>query len=338
MNRNFRVILVAAFALLIAVGLPTLAEAQKQTCFCCSPWPSKGAATGKKANSRNKQSTVSISFYVSGVGRITATNNPSAGDTCEAIMQDLANQLTAAGFPAGPVGVNPDNGRAVFCIDGRHWSSTKENDTGIREVTWRTVSKPTDPFLRGVVFAYVDDSAAEGGYVELELYAQLPDDEAEITINVVVETYPGQTGAEVNEALIAGLEDAGFEAWLGSYDFYPEDGEEPAIFVDRGIYGHINGIGMIAEDEGLNITATAGFEPGPVVVGIPDVGGDGTVDNADFQAFLEAYAAGSRSADLNGDGVVDSGDLAHLFNSLSSRLYLEPNPGLEEALRQSAQP
>jgi|GEM_PF-4787353 hypothetical protein len=323
---------------LVVLGAPTFAAAQKQTCFCCSPWPSKGAATGKKANARNKQSTVSISFYVSGVGRITATNNPSAGDTCEAIMQDLANQLTAAGFPAGPVGVNPNNGRAVFCIDGRHWSSTKENDTGIREVTWRTVSRPTDPFLRGVVFAYMDDATSEGGYVELELYAQLPGDEEELTINIVVETFPGQTGAEVNQALINGLEDAGFEAWSGSYDFYPEDGEDPAIFVDGGIYGHINGIGMISEDEGLNITATAGFEPGPVVVGIPDVGADGKIDNADFRSFLQDYAIGSPAADFNLDGVVDGADLDALFDSLRSRLRLEPSSTLNPEPRRPLDP
>ena len=44
-----------------------------------------------------------------------------------------------------------------------------------------------------------------------------------------------------------------------------------------------------------------------------DFDGDGTVNTADFAAYLNAWALGDDSADFDGDGDVDTGDFAEFI-------------------------
>jgi hypothetical protein len=321
---RIRLTVLAALLLTLWAFLPTLASAQVRTCFCCSPWPSKGAATGRKANTRNKQSTVKISFYKPGTGKVTAMNQPAAGDTCEDIMNDLKAQVEAAGCTAGDVTVNPDTGRAVFCVDGRMSSATaRENDTGIREVTHRIVGRPTDPFLRGVAEAFEVAAIGEGGSVTLEVFAAINDDEEDVVVTLELATFPGQPGTEVNEQLVAGLNDAGFEAWLGTFQF--DDDEEPvdAILINPGTFYSITGVGLTGEDEGFNQTGVASFIPGVVIIDA-DANGDGVVTTQDFQQFLALVNEGDPRADLNHDGLVGDDDLVTFFNISRSLVQIVP--------------
>lgn len=42
---------------------------------------------------------------------------------------------------------------------------------------------------------------------------------------------------------------------------------------------------------------------------LPDLNGDGIVDNGDIGAFVQAFLAGDLGADFNGDGILDNGDI-----------------------------
>ncbi len=73
---------------------------------------------------------------------------------------------------------------------------------------------------------------------------------------------------------------------------------------------------------------SAEYEPNAIVVRLddvvpvppcmPDFNGDGTLDFADVQLFLNLFSAGSIAADVNGDGLYDFADVQMFLNAFSA--------------------
>jgi hypothetical protein len=301
-------VLIGALVLQLAVPDPAHATTG-QTCICVTPKKGK-TATGKKANGR--PSTITVKWGNPPFSGTKAMVMPMAGMTAQQIAQALANQLAAAGLPVCAVTVDPTTGRAVFCIKCRPPNvggvSTSCNDTGMSEVTYRTVSSASDPFLRGVAGAFAPTIIAQGGDFTVEVITRTADG-AEIPIDAKVTTVAGESGASVNSALVNVLNDEGFDAASGSFDFGDGAGTTPAIFVDSGIYNRIIGVGIISGDDGLSDLRGAAQVLTAVAPATADLNRDGVVDGTDFGLLLDMMHQGNMDADFNGDGVLDPSDV-----------------------------
>lgn len=327
--------LVCAMSLTLAAALgaallapqPALATTG-QTCICVTPKPGK-TATGKKSNGR--PSKITVRWGNPPYSGTMAMVSPTAGQTAAQIAQALANQLAAAGLPVCPVGVNPTTGRAVFCIKCRPPNvggvGTTCNDTGMREVTWRTyLSSPStnDPFLRGVAGVFSATSVAQGGNFTIEV---ITTDAAgnDLVVDATVATAAGDSGASVTAALAQALTDEGFPVTSGSFDFGDGAGNSPALFIDAGPYNRVEGVGMISDDEGLSdLRSAAQVRTTFALHNISaDMNGDGVIDGADFARFLGMLSAQKPRADLNRDGHMDEEDVK-MFLRESERAYRQP--------------
>lgn len=318
--------LVLALAFGLCFGLvanEAVAQATVKTCYCVTPWKKGGKTTGKQPGGR-RPSSMMIKW-----GTKMANHTAVAGETPTQVAQDLANQLAAAGAPVGPVATDPVTGRAVFCIDGKPpkgGTTTKENDTGIKEVTHRTINSASSWFLRNVAGAFtVASLPAAGGSFTVEVIATTADG-AEAIVDATVTTFPGQTGDSVTANLIAQLNELGFDATLIEHDF----GEGPAAAIDiaPGIYAGILGLAEITQDANLNNLRIASWDE--LAADAIDLDGDGVATVEDAAIFLDRLRADDPRCDLNADGRMDVRDLRIYVENLSD---WRPRPGVTRPRR-----
>lgn len=210
-------------------------QMNKEYCFCITPRNNQAASGMSKAGN---PSTVKI--------RWRGTNYmdmPAAGDTATAIMTRLRNAVAAAnpGDTVGPVTTNPMTGRAVFCVMGPAGGvglpDARETDCNFKECTFSQVSGPNDPFLRGVLGAFLAAEFPQGGDVVVSVDVQQPIGNHQ-TVSVQVQT--NQPG-DLNQRVVMALDATGLDASLAL----------PYILIDRGAFAQVDGVGVVSNDLGI---------------------------------------------------------------------------------------
>ncbi len=292
-----------ATVLILALGTmaPAALAQTPQSCYCITPKTAGGTAAGG--------GTVTIKWGSGdpATGGATATVNTTAGQTPQQIAQSLRDQLDAQlPHTVGPVAVDPATGRAVFCVDGKkpNLFGYSETDRGIKKITYQRV-RPNSWFLRNVAGAWVA-SVAEGGAVGFDVEV-LNHDGTLSTVTAEVSTFAGEAGSNVTERLVEELYAIGLEASQGEWDFGGEEGYQPALFLEPGIYAGISSMGVFSEDDGLfGLRIAASDERGEPLA---DFDNNHRFDNQDLVGFAAAFSSADPGADLDHNGWVDQADL-----------------------------
>jgi len=252
-----RVLLAISLSAVLAPGLAAARpQANKEYCFCVTPRNNQTASGLTKAGNPSK-----VMVRWRGTDHM---DMPSAGDSATAILTRLRNMVAAAnpGDMVGAVTTDPMTGRAVFCVKGPctqtgfGFVSASESDCNFKECTFSRVSGPNDPFLRGVVCAFLAAEIPQGGNVEVNVLVQHPIGNPQ-TVSVQVPTIgPGN----LNQRVVDALDAAGLDASLVL----------PQILIARGNYSQVDGVGVISNDLGLGTLGVAhlSIEAVPSMTGI----------------------------------------------------------------------
>lgn len=250
-------VLLAFGALFLFVPAAAGARVQmnKEYCFCITPRNSQAASGMSKSGN---PSQVKIRWR-----GMNFSDMPAAGDTATAIMTRIRNAVAAAnpGDTVGAVTTNPMTGRAVFCVMGPAGGiglpDARETDCNFKECTFSQVSGPNDPFLRGVMGAFLAAEIPQGGDVLVSVDIQQPIGTHQ-TITVQVQTQL----PNLNQRVVQALDATGLDASLAL----------PFIFIDRGAFAQVDGVGVVSNDLGIG-TLEVGHAT--LAASVPSLGGIG---------------------------------------------------------------
>jgi len=229
-------VLAALVALLLFVPAAAGAWVQmdKEYCFCITPRNNQAASGLSKSGNPSQ-----IKIRWRGMNH---TDMPMAGDTATAIMTRIRDAVAAVnpGDMVGMVTTDPMTGRAVFCVKGPAGGiglpDARETDCNFKECTFRQVSGPTDPFLRGVLGAFLAAEIPMGGDVLVSVDVQQPLGNPQ-TVTVQVPTNLGN----LNQRVVQALDATGLDASL----------VPPFLFIDRGVFASVDGVGVVSNDLGI---------------------------------------------------------------------------------------
>lgn len=250
---GLRRVLLAFVGLLVLGSVAAAAPVQnKEYCFCITPRNNQAASGMSKSGN---PSEVKIRWR-----GMNFSDMPAAGDTATAIMTRIRNAVAAAnpGDTVGAVTTNPMTGRAVFCVMGPAGGiglpDARETDCNFKECTFSQVSGPNDPFLRGVMCAFLAAEIPQGGDVLVSVDVQQPIGTHQ-TITVQVQTHL----PNLNQRVVQALDATGLDASLAL----------PFIFIDRGAFAQVDGVGVVSNDLGIG-TLEVGHAS--FVVAVPSLG------------------------------------------------------------------
>lgn len=224
----------AALLLFVPAAIGARAQMDKEYCFCITPRNNQNASGQSKSGN---PSQIKIRWR-----GMNFTDMPAAGDSATAIMTRIRNAVAAAnpGDMVGMVTTDPMTGRAVFCVKGPAGGiglpDARETDCNFKECTFRQVSGATDPFLRGVMGAFLAAEIPMGGDVLVSVDVQQPLGNHQ-TVTVQVPTNLGN----LNQRVVQALDATGLDASL----------ELPFIFIDRGAFDSVDGVGVVSNDLGI---------------------------------------------------------------------------------------